>query len=103
VIGERVLAHHECARAVAEQDCEAAVPRRAIALNVWDLTAIAGERVPVLPRHEACVRFGADDEDRARCAGRDETIGDLKRERHRAALLANVERGYAGNAELGAE
>ena len=103
VVGHGVLAHHERAGAVAEEDGEAAVPRGAIALVGRDLAAIAGERIPVFPRHEAGVRLGADDEHGRRRAGRDQTIGDLERERHRAALLADVERGHARDAELGAE
>ena len=46
------------------------------------------------------MRFGADEEDRPRGAGLDETAHDLQAEEHRRALLADVERGHALQPQL---
>ena len=74
---------------------------RSRASGVTGAVALAHQDVPVVPRHEAGVRLGADEEDRLGRAALDEAVDDLDAEEHRAALLADVERGDAVDPELG--
>jgi hypothetical protein len=97
------LAHDEHAGAVAEEHGGAAVLGRELVLLRCDLSiALSEQHVPRV-RHEARVRLRTDDEHGLGRTGADEAIGQLHAERHRRALLPDVERGHARDAELGAE
>ena len=65
--------------------------------------ALPAHDVPVGPGHQPGVRIGADEQHGLGGARRHEALGDLKAEGDRRALLANVERRHALDAELRAE
>src|SRR5262249_25064225 len=91
----------ESAGAVAEQHRDAAMTSRARPILVArPRVSRTFEDVPVAPRHEAGVSFGAYDEHAARRAAGDERVRELQGVNHCRALRPKIECGGAFTAEL---